>query len=558
MKIKGKTTFELTNVETGEKRVVKEENMVTNAYAGLVQGMGVYGGGANYHIRNTASTGMSNNDRGGDNIRRFSNGLVLFSDKLEEDPNHVFLTADDPDVVGVGADLAYLGNQTCAGSYNTNESGAIENGYKHVWDFTTHQGNGDIGCACLTSIEGASLGFGLPTYVSDWRGWMTYLGCQMQAYLPPFEDYWPDCSMWGKGYFNETNNTFIRVKNYFDIPPADSSGTWVVNNEYDINGNLFSQKVFNKSFIYKKEIELDVFRFPFNNFSIFDKFKRERKNVAGTNYGYHPYRVEKTVTVKMPNDLANLIPDEIVQDSVNRRYYWPTCMNFDEGFMYISFIIPTAYNTVPKLESGGKLYTWKINMDTFESSWFSITNTTGKAIEFNAYSAWYPIPHAIVTNNYTMLYTKPVSDTYRGELFIIDNATSSTIKQVVDSNDKLVDNSRWRAYYVYKDMLYAFYYGNDAGPMYVINLKTGVMKYVYVPGSLYQFNYQSQYWCNGITYGTNFPKIMSHYTAGNEPYIWFYMNPMYLLTINNLEDVVTKTSAETMKVTYIITQEEEE
>lgn len=46
--------------------------------------------------------------------------------------------------------------------------------------------------------------------------------------------------------------------------------------------------------------------------------------------------------------------------------------------------------------------------------------------------------------------------------------------------------------------------------------------------------------------------------AGNKKSSYIAQNPMYLATINNLDSYVTKTAAQTMKVTYTLTEESEE
>ena len=566
MKLKGKATFELTNVETGEKRVIEEENMITNAFQYLVQGFGVYAGTIHQRALSPDSnpTAMSGTNYNSNMLRKMTNGLVLFNDKLEEDPDHIFLTADDPDVVGVGADLAYIGNQIHAGSYNKTESGAIENGYKHVWDFTTSQANGDIGCACLTTVEGAGLGFGLPYSVSDWKGRLEYINGGHSIYLPYYEDYTSASSGRGIGwYVDEERNRMIRIKDYYSIPICSltdgSNEKCYVTNEPDINGNIVKKKVFDRTFIYKKSIDLNVYRCPFNNVSIFDKLYYTSKTVqtddartASIYYG--DKKLLETVTVNMPSDLAALIPDDIVQASINSKYLWTTAVNIDDGFMYISFIIPKAVNKEPSLASGDKVYTWKINMETFESTWFSITNTTGQTLSPGMSTFFSTLPFLTVTNNYTVLY----SSSGYGNAWIIDNATGSTIKQVTDSEGNIVSisSSNIRGTFSYKDIITYVYKDNTA---YFLNLKTGIRKIAYCENTFVNdYTYPG-----GITHGTKFPKMFTRYlntysSIYSNCYLILYVNPQILTTINNLEDVVTKTSAETMKVTYIITEEAEE
>lgn len=587
MKLKGKAIFELTNVETGEKRVVKEENMVTNAFQYLVNAGGGLGGGPHvitrasslngsfYYMSGGVSTNNYGNSMAKNLLRRYTNGLLLFSGPLEENADHVYVTADDPDLVGAGAELAYIGAQTCAGSYNSTESGKIENGYKHVWDFTTSQANGDIGCACLTTLMGAGMGggSGFPTGVSDWFGTLTsetdsYVGPH-QLYCPPFDDYKQSPTFWGRvGYYDLGRNLFIRPKYASSfVHYGGSASTLEFANEVDINGKVVATKFFDRSIFYKKSIDLGVYRLPYSDISIFDVGATENESFkfSGTSTGtavkgHMP--LLRTVTVEMPTALQNAIPQDIVNASINTNYYWPTTITFDEGFMYISFVIPTSNNssTGIQLKSGDKIHVWKINMNTFESSYFTITNTTGQMIQMYYYHS--PVFNGsfgqwIVTNEYTILFSNPQS--LNGHMWIIDNATGSTIKQVMTPNDTVFSKPDSYAYhFVRNNMLYLCPAAEVTNQMYyIVNLKTGYVHYGYACGL-------SRMYICGRTYGTKLP--LFYYCSGDRSYNsnhWygytkFYADPNVLMTINNLEDVVTKTSAETMKVTYILTQEDVE
>lgn len=570
MKLKGKTMFELTNVETGETKVVKEENMVTNALNYFMQGSGIYGGTLYNKLHQLAGssgsyqTAMGKYNHWDDPVRCFTGGLVLFSDRLEEDENHMFLTADDPDVTGVGSDLAYIGLQTQAGSYNSVESGPIEGGYKHVWDFTTAQANGDIGCACLTTPDGAGLGFGMNKDVTDWMGHFNYFSSNQSVYAPAFDDYFTSNMAMRLGYFDEGRNLFIRMKDYYSIPSSGgSTNTGSVYNEPDINDKIVSKPLFPRTFIYKKSIDFNVYRVPFNNFSLFDKYYH-RTETRYSKQSYHcPYKLLRTVTVDMPSDLAALIPDDLLESSLTTARQWPTAVQTDEGYMYISFVIPPTsfYYTTMYLESGEKIYTWRINMETFESDWFATPNTTGKriAIDYqqNGYMA---TPFVTVSNNYTVLYER--TDTYHA--WVIDNATGATIKEVCDVDDKPINFQNIHSYLygtlVYNDIVLYIHGGNNQTNQYMLmlNMKTGVMKYCRYSGMMGHYSYNNDNAIYGYTHGTPFPKIINCYYRNDYQYATLYINPMILMTINNLDDVVTKTSAETMKVTYILTEEEDE
>lgn len=80
-------------------------------------------------------------------LRQFFQGCYLTSE--ENDPS-ISMIAYNSDIVAQASSNAYSGVNTKRGSYNANESGAVANGYKFVWDWNTSQGNGDIKSVCLT------------------------------------------------------------------------------------------------------------------------------------------------------------------------------------------------------------------------------------------------------------------------------------------------------------------------------------------------------------------------------------------------------------------------
>ncbi len=135
--MKGHTTIELTNVRTQEHIIREDDNMFTNALDALI----------NDHEYMSAVTETAKSELLPIATRALG-GIFLFDRKLEEDPNKFYPPT---------APLAYAGDSTAAaadtrrGIYNAQESGPIDNGYKHVWDFSTNRGNGTIACACLTN-----------------------------------------------------------------------------------------------------------------------------------------------------------------------------------------------------------------------------------------------------------------------------------------------------------------------------------------------------------------------------------------------------------------------
>ena len=141
--LKGKTTIELTDVHTGEKETVVEENMITNALSHIfndnIEGMlwyvNTYG-----QIWKDVMIPICPNTLG---------GILLFSNELEEDAENLYAPSGNP-CVGYASNDVNSTADTFRGSLNLTESGKIEGGYKFVWDFTTSQANGTISAVALT------------------------------------------------------------------------------------------------------------------------------------------------------------------------------------------------------------------------------------------------------------------------------------------------------------------------------------------------------------------------------------------------------------------------
>ena len=169
MALKGKTTFELTDVNTGEVEVIEDTNMITNGLQDFLATYGYFG------------VDVLSNDKMGANSLWVNGlgGLFLFDSRLEENVENTFMPAGVKMVGNGSKDVANSGVVTELGSYNATESGLQSDGsVKFVYDFSTQQANGTIACVCLTSKLGGYIGMGsengyynggynLREYVSD-------------------------------------------------------------------------------------------------------------------------------------------------------------------------------------------------------------------------------------------------------------------------------------------------------------------------------------------------------------------------------------------------------
>lgn len=146
--IKGKSTIQLFDAKTQKEveRVVND-NMLTNAIPNIL----------NVPLDYTYNIGTKSIY---DLILPLQTvglgGIEIWDNTIPEDASIVYPPANVHEVGHAGGE--YSGTSKYRGSYNTNESGAIENGYRHVWDFRTDQCNGDIKCLSLTSRAGGNVG----------------------------------------------------------------------------------------------------------------------------------------------------------------------------------------------------------------------------------------------------------------------------------------------------------------------------------------------------------------------------------------------------------------
>lgn len=162
MKLKGVTKLELFDADTGILvDSIEESNLVTNAVSNI------FNGALN------ALACCNNNEAGTHNsleylfklpdgynlAKALFGGVLIFSKNITENVEHCIPTIDEiKSCVG----YANLGLTTAGslfkGSFNSSESEFTDSTFKFVWDFNSDQCNGDIACICLTSDAGANTG----------------------------------------------------------------------------------------------------------------------------------------------------------------------------------------------------------------------------------------------------------------------------------------------------------------------------------------------------------------------------------------------------------------
>ena len=162
LELHGHTKLELFNAESGKlEECVEDDNELTGALAEIFQGIGRFGHGDS--LVQKAGNGYWTRDgyrRESFTLRQWFGGLLAF-DK-NQDVDHPFPSYDSA-IIASGVDgQANIGANNIRGSFNSIESEFDweNHNIKFVYDFATSQGNGRIASICLTPYLGGYMNQG--------------------------------------------------------------------------------------------------------------------------------------------------------------------------------------------------------------------------------------------------------------------------------------------------------------------------------------------------------------------------------------------------------------
>ena len=519
MALKGRTRIELTNVNTGEVEVHEDNNMVTNALNKLLGNYGVFCNNPLAEVVNGTPT---------ETIKKLTGGLMLFDKEIEEDPEIINAPAGTS-VVGCGSLVPYNGANLMTGSYNDVESGWTEDGgYKHVWDFTTSQANGNIACACLTTNAGGKITEGTFPYSAD--------------YALASECMFTDDDIITTMHFYNTNSTanyimFADAINNKVVVPATMEE---VAYGYHTGTSTTAYENFKKTIFYKKSIDLDLYRFGFSNVSIFDGDKNYNSAELETRNMYLG-----RVTVEMPEGLKNVLTQQLLDTP---RNYFNVMHICDDNNIYL--LIRYKLNaTNGNLQINDILHIWQINATTFESSYYSITNISDEIYNYGS----------INTNFSFTNYCRACNDYFAfvgyttKKIYLVNKNTNETITVTTpDGSEYITNNASINVGCSFNNKILFDTSLSNNNLVGVIDLDTkkitfkNIASFAYFTGSGGGSNPNYYMKPKGIFYGLSI-------SDKNSLKLW--LDPTLLITINNLETPVQKTSAQTMKVTYVITQD---
>ena len=331
MALKGKTTFELTDVNTGEVEVIEDTNMITNGLQDFLATYGYFGVDV-----------LSNDKMGASSLWvNGLGGLFLFDSRLEENVGNTFMPAGVKMVGNGSKDMSNSGVVTELGSYNATESGLQSDGsIKFVYDFSTQQANGTIACVCLTSKLGGYIG----------------MGSENRYYNGSYnlKEYISDSK-------HQLYSGIAGARNYLQhlMYPVYSENVIYLTNPYNIT---YKSDYADQHWSTTKKIQILKVRAGFSSVSI------KNRNVLSNN------DILATYDIDIPQDILNYV-------GTNKYGTIPFSDNEGNIFMVFGKTSNDIDFNVNSFSFSNNYYVWIMKIDRdMQVTAYKVTNNTGKTI----------------------------------------------------------------------------------------------------------------------------------------------------------------------------------
>lgn len=491
--MKGHTKIELKDVNTGEVKVVEEDNMVTSALKRILF--------VNPLLENPVAKNASTI------IGNLIGGILLLEDAIDEKINTCCVPAGNKMTARGVHGLAYSGVVTECGSFNVNESGLQEDGsVRLVYDFNSSQGNGQISCVSLTSKSGGKMGIGDNIENID-----------------------------SQTISDIEFNVYGEIKSNISYPGYNLALLSSVNN-IAVYFTIGYQPTVTRA------VEFKVYDAPISSISVFDKsdyssFKVDL-NVIPTE------RLIKTFSVELPEKVLSCFRTVSGTTDICRGGYVPY---FFDGKIRI-IIGPHSSNIAPK----GVAYLCIIDpiaetidvKDIVNNSLGSMALSDDRYFSTSYYYEFDWARQVAVTQKYLIA---PIFVDGGWKLYRINIEDNTDIVDLgftkFTENSNIIPSIYFR--FITEEFVY-FEYGNGN---FVINVLAGEVKRTNVRYIVYHRYgyYSSQVHGNDLL-------LVNSWRSGSSSGDALYPHTVPLITINNLSEPVVKTASQTMKVTYTISE----
>ena len=461
-KIHGETEIVLKNVKTGLVERIRSENTFQGQFLSK-------------YLRNTSGQILTYPET--DDLqplwKSIVGGLFLFKDPIQEGTQ--YMPAGNI-MVGAGVNgFQHSGAPNEWGSYNETESSAGLSGITQVYDFTTDQANGEIGCVCLASRRGAQIGYG--------HAGSTYLTKYGMA---------PSRALYRAEYQRGAAFKDSDGKEWALVPRMSTGSSDQIK-----NGKMYFVKR----------------RFGFNKLSVFNSYEKQLEFDL-TQIGGNPFNAT---------------------GSTSGSYYMFHLGGAKFGICVGGVLVSQAGKRT--IAAGGTIDYYELDADAETLTAKAVTNSTGDTINY-AYSN-YNGPSCAFTRDNCILCP---SNTSSGPLYKINLTTGIT--------EKAFPDQRFPGSYEYPDDfrgqdiapgLQLYTTGKSTSNPVIYDTQNDTLKLINLSADAYtEYNEELD-----ILEDPDY----SHSANAGVP----SNNALYLATINNINSV-TKTAAQTMKVTYTLTE----
>ena len=474
----------------GSKKIIKHDNMITNAVQDLCMSQ-----------RGEMATILKIVDNGDSYAQALFGGLLLFDETLNSDPADYFL----PTVkcTGYASQDAYAGLDTCRGSFNASEGGLQADGsYKFVWDFATSQANGTIKSLALCPNMMGQIGLTNSQVTSEKKSFN-----MKRTSVAPFDPA-------GKMLASDVVIDEYPASNMYIVGVIDDIAYAVSTDNTGYSGSSASDTLSIK----KNGGILKLFRFKLgaNSIALSDK-------VCMASY-------IDTISVQLPQEFFNSLSFT--------TYGTYIAFNYDKNNNKL-IIFPCKMTS--DLAPHGTIKYCEIDMtNNYATTTFTFTNNATCAIYSSGYVGQYNI---WINKDYIVSVGKYEENDYR--VYATKRSDNTQVKEV-----QCDDGTAYSLGYSdmtpisWKDNILFARLAPGAGSssrFVVIDLSTGKMKDTNVLEITNKWNFDIG---NQSVFGMTGDNLIY------QPVV----NPFILCTKNNLDSPVTKTSSQTMKITYTLSK----
>lgn len=551
LELHGHTKLELFNAESGKlEECVEDDNELTGALAEIFQGIGRFGAGDSLTQYINAKGTVNGLRRGCFDLTQWFGGLLAF-DK-NQDVDHPLPSYDSAIIASGVYGAANIGANNIRGSFNSIESEFdwANHSIKFVYDFATSQGNGRIASICLTPWLGGYMNQGRSRTETGISG------------LPVDECFQPNIYSRSGSYSGDSDNSHYRPDSWCPLfGYAANFLSWYTDNWYNLVGSSDYYPL-NSNYMGKGEITRVIELDPANNRALRVKLELssgklyvtfQRYTIAGNEInvwygnGDQSYPHDDSPTIEL-DALYDHMQFQYMNYDYENRILYVVAAPFDVR-NYTSYYMNYAYRNGVEVASDIKVYAIHVdptivdNVENYQVDTYTVPNNTNVRL--------------------------PLQPMYRGHQcrqlqFFCYDGYMYVYGPLYNSND---NDTTARNYSIYKIDL--------AHPTNVVQIQTNITSFASYYAMVMDAH-DGRIWLN---FGSNVVRVLNTYTnelyAYEELLHYDYENyaivpirgyrafasenghligvrPNVLMTVNNITPV-TKTAAQTMKISYSIT-----